>query len=534
MEKNTELDQATLRLIVSGFALVYIISLAFYNVIDAHAYIPIIIYVFAFFIISFFFRWMIKIKPGNYFSRRLFAILHDYTAIAVCLVIGGEGALPIYAALLWVTLGNGMRYGSKYLAMATFIAQLTLFIIYLLNPFWQKQPFMFSMLVVTTLVVPAYAHVLLTRTRKASEDAIRANREKSRFLAQASHDLRQPIHSIGLFTACLRDAQLNEEEHRLVDNIDRSLHIVSQLFRSILDMYTLDNGKLEPNIEPTDLGKLLNDISKQNKAAARWAGAELRIRRCNHWVDTNPILLTTMVQNLVSNSLKYASGNPILVGVRPRNGKLGIYIYDKGRGIHAEHMQHVFKEFYRVNQVRDKDVEGLGLGLSIVKRISQIINLKVQLDSKPGKGTRAILDGLRVVAPKRKEINTFNSLDRLDGLRICLIDDDNNVLLATSALLEKWGCVVDLYTDGGGVKGEFDIIIADYDLGTKRSGLECITEIRELCKCEVPAMILTGHEIEKIQSELNYMNIIVLSKPVRPPELRLTLAELVKELKKNE
>jgi CheY-like chemotaxis protein len=115
-----------------------------------------------------------------------------------------------------------------------------------------------------------------------------------------------------------------------------------------------------------------------------------------------------------------------------------------------------------------------------------------------------------------------------------LIDDDNNVLLASSALLEKWGCVVDLYTDGGGVKGEFDIIIADYDLGTKRSGLECITEIRELCKCEVPAMILTGHEIEKIQSELNYMNIIVLSKPVRPPELRLTLAELVKELKKNE
>ncbi len=184
----------------------------------------------------------------------------------------------MYAALLWVTLGNGMRFGSRYLAAATLIALATLVVIFLLTPFWRGQPYVFLMLIVTTIVVPAYAHILLTRTRIASEEAIAANQEKSRFLAQASHDLRQPIHSIGLFTACLRDARLGQEELRLVDNIDRSLHIVSQLFRSILDIYTLDNGQLEPQAEPVHLGALLQDVVKQNTEAARWAGVELRLR----------------------------------------------------------------------------------------------------------------------------------------------------------------------------------------------------------------------------------------------------------------
>ncbi|WP_371914635.1 hybrid sensor histidine kinase/response regulator [Pseudomonas sp. S3E12] len=527
-EKNSELDQATLRLTVSTCASLYIFVVALLPSSDFATYVPIMWYMAFFISVAVPLRMAIKRWPGHFFWRRLFAMAHDYTGIAFAMIVGGEGALPVYAALLWVTLGNGMRFGSRYLTAATLIALSMLVMIFMLTPFWRAQPYMFLMLIVTTIVVPAYAHILLKRTRIASEEAIAANQEKSRFLAQASHDLRQPIHSIGLFTACLRDANLGGEELRLVDNIDRSLHTVSQLFRSILDIYTLDNGKLEPQAEPVNLGALLRDVVKQNTEAARWAGVQLRLRPCEHWVNVNAGLLTTMVQNLVSNTLKYASGQPVLIGVRPRGKGLAIVIYDKGRGIAAEHLPDVFKEFYRVRHARDKDVEGLGLGLSIVKRISQLLNLDIQLDSRLGQGTRATIQRLESVAPGTETQRPAPTQSRLQGLRVCLVEDDSNVLMATSALLEKWGCEVESHSDGLNVTTECDIIIADFDLGPRISGAECIAAIREQRGWEVPAMIMTGHEIERIRSTLIHMNISILSKPVRPPELRTTLLELTK------
>ncbi|MBV4495691.1 hybrid sensor histidine kinase/response regulator [Pseudomonas sp. SWRI12] len=526
-EKNSELDQATLRLTVGACTALYIIVVACLAS-DFETYVPILWYMAFFFGAAVPLRMAIKRWPGHFFLRRLFAMTLDYASLAFALIVGGEGLLPVYAALLWVTLGNGMRFGSRYLALATAIALATLVVIFLLTPFWRGQPYLFLMLIVTTIVVPAYAHILLTRTRIASEEATAANQEKSRFLAQASHDLRQPIHSIGLFTACLRDARLGQEELRLVDNIDRSLHIVSQLFRSILDIYTLDNGQLEPQAEPVHLGTLLQDVVKQNTEAARWAGVELRLRPCRHWVNVNAGLLATMVQNLISNTLKYAPGQPVLIGVRPRGRGVAIVIYDKGRGIAAEHLSEVFKEFYRVRHVRDKDVEGLGLGLSIVKRISQLINLDIRLDSRLGKGTRAMIQGLETVAPRVAAHRPVPTQGRLQGLRVCLVEDDANVLMATSALLEKWGCEVETHSDGVGVTSDCDIIIADFDLGTKVSGSECIAAIREQRGWEVPAMIMTGHDIERIRHSLHHMNISILAKPVRPPELRVTLLELTK------
>ena len=532
MEKNSELDQATLRFYVGTVALLYIVIFTCLHLSDIATYTPIILYISTFLIASIFLRMAIKRWPGHFFWRRLLSMLHDYTGVAFCMIVGGEGALPIYAVLLWVTLGNGMRFGSHYLALATVIALSTLIVIFSLNPFWHGQPYMFLMLIVTTIVVPAYAHILLKRTRLASEETIAANQKKSRFLAHASHDLRQPIHSIGLFTECLRDANLGREELRLVDNIERSLHTVSQLFRSILDIYTLDHGNIEPQSEPVNLGELLQDVVKQNTEAARWAGVELRLRPCRHWVNINAGLLTTMVQNLVSNAIKYASGEPVLIGVRRKANGLAVVVYDKGCGIGAQHLPEVFTEFYRVRQTRDKDVEGLGLGLSIVKRISQLLNVDVHIRSNPGSGTQVAIAGLKQAAPEVTAPRMKNIHERLNGLRICLIEDDTNVLLATKALLEKWGCIVETQGDTDTLTSDCDIIIADFDLGTKISGAECIAAIRERRGREVPALIITGHEIEGIRQSLHTLNISVLAKPVRPPELRTVLFEQVKSIER--
>ena len=216
-------------------------------------------------------------RPGIRTGRRLFTMLNDYFGIAFTLVLGGEIMLPVYGVLLWITVGYGLRYGSRYLLLATALATLSLLVVLALSTYWQSQPYLGITVLFTTLMVPAYMQVLLRSSHRAAEAERAAVLAKSSFLAQASHDLRQPIHSINLFTACLRDGRLDGEQLRLVDDIDKSLQSVSRLFRSILDMYSLDSGHVEPRLENVALHTLLQQLVQQNREAARWANVEVRL-----------------------------------------------------------------------------------------------------------------------------------------------------------------------------------------------------------------------------------------------------------------
>ncbi|NIF28970.1 hybrid sensor histidine kinase/response regulator [Pantoea sp. Tr-811] len=530
--KNNELDQANLRVIVASIALVYITVLGFLPGHSLHNYLPVIYYIITFITLSIGLRQAIARWPGHYPWRRVLGIVHDYTGTCFGLVLGGEAALPLYAVMVWVNLGNGMRFGTRYLAIATVLALTALVAVYQLNPYWQANPFMVLMLLTTSTVIPFYAHMLLERTRQASERAMVATQEKSRFLAQASHDLRQPIHSIGLFTACLREAPLAEQERRLVDSIDRSLLNVSQLFRSILDLYTLDNGQVQPKYEVFSLHDFLGELLRQNAEAARWAGVEVRLHPSRHWTRADRGMLATMVQNLLSNCFKYASHRPLLIGIRRRGDGLAIEIYDQGRGIAEEHWGLVFDEFYRVRQVRDKDVEGVGLGLSIVKRLGGLMGLAVTLRSRLGHGTAVSLQGLPRLAPQpatRSHEQQALQGAMLGGLRVCLVEDDHNVLRATSALLQRWGCEVEAHGSPLGLASQCDVIVADYDLGQDATGVDCIDSLRAQRGWEVPALIMTGHDLEKIQAMVHGRSIAILSKPVRPAELRAALRALREE-----
>jgi len=532
LDKNNELDQANLRVIVACCALVYMTVLGFLPGSSLAPYLPVIYYIVTFVLVSIGLRQAIARWPGNYPWRRVLGMVHDYTGTCFGLVVGGEAALPIYAVMVWVNLGNGMRFGSRYLAIATVLALAALLVVYQITPYWQANPFMVLMLLTTSTVIPVYAHLLLERTRKASEQAAAANREKSRFLAQASHDLRQPIHSIGLFTACLREAQLGEEERRLVDSIDRSLLNVSQLFRSILDLYTLDNGRVQPRSETFALAGFLAELVHQNTEPARWAGVEIRLRPCAYRTCTDRGMLTTMVQNVLSNCFKYAAHRPLLLGVRRCGEGLAIVVYDQGRGIDEAHQRLVFEEFYRVRQVRDNDVEGVGLGLSIVRRLGHLMGLTVELRSRPGHGTAVSLQGLpRLSAQPALVVGERSpaAAGLLGGLRVCLVEDDHNVLRATSALLQRWGCEVEAHSSPAGLSSDCEVIVADYDLGQEATGLDCIDQLRAQRGWDVPALIMTGHDPEKIQAAVHERNIAVLSKPVRPAELRAALRALREE-----
>ena len=526
--KNAERNQALLRLIVAAVAELYTLITAAFSSIPLADSLAVLIFIALFMTVSAGLLLHVMRRPGVYPWRRILGMTFDYAGISFTMIMGGEYLLPIYVVLLWVTVGNGMRYGSQYLAVSTTLGLIALAAIFYNTPYWHAHPYVIATVVLTTIIVPAYAQVLLAQTREAYEKADAANFARSRFLAQASHDLRQPIHSISLFTACLRDADLGPEERRMVDNIDKSLHSVSQLFRSILDSYTLDNGRVAARTDVIPVKNLIDAVALQNSEVARWAGVTLKVRASRHRIRVDPNLLSTMVQNLVSNAIKYGPGGSVLIGCRQRGGTLSIEVHDQGRGISDQHLPHVFDEFYRVRQVRDKDIEGVGLGLSIVQRIGTLMGLSVRIASRAGVGTVASIDGIPIEAgvPVATAAAPASSARLLTGLRVLLIEDDQNVLLATATLLEKWGCQVQTATTIPSDDVQCDLVISDFDLNTEASGADCIAYMRQLSGSNIPAMLITGHDTQRVEDAVGDPTIPVLSKPVRPAELRSMLTAL--------
>lgn len=467
----------------------------------------------------------VRRRPGVKPWRRFLAMCLDFSAITFSSITSGEALMPLFGVLLWVTVGNGLRYGRGYLLLATGLSLTALSAIIAEMPFLQRYPTVALMMLVTALLVPGYVYFLLTRIQDSLRETQAANLAKARFLAQASHDLRQPIHSIGLFTACLRDGQLSADQGRLVDNIDRSLLGVEQLFRSLLDIYTLDQKQVSPRRTVVDLDTVFDDLIRQNAEAARWAGVEVRWRPCRLQVYSDPALLLTSLQNLLSNALKYAPGRPLLLAVRRRQGRLALVVYDQGPGIAAEHLPHLCEEFYRVREARDRDIEGVGLGLSIVQRIARLLDLELRIRSRPGHGTAVSLQGLPLAAvpPEPRVRPASGPQHLLAGWRVLLIEDDANVLLATATLLRSWGCEVTTATSIPTGAVACDLVITDFDLDRSASGADCIAYLNRLQGRRIPAVVVTGHDIPQVQQALGDPEIPVLAKPVRPAELRALL-----------
>ena len=330
---DTERNQAIVRVAIACIAEVYILIKALFNII-AHQEFLIIGGLFFGVILSslvlLFFIWRF---PGVYHARRAFAMAHDYGALTLTLAIGSESILPLYAVLLWVTVGNGLRFGPRYLAAATLCALASLAIITLYRADWRAQPSLVSTLFLTTLIVPVYAQSLLRGTRAANDAANAANRAKSRFLAQASHDLRQPIHAIGLMTASLNDSTLDARQRATLDRIETSLQGLSRLFRSLLDVTSLDSGAICQREASVAMQDILSRLRSQNMLAARQAGITLRFVPCRLWVRTDPELLSTILQNIMSNAIKYAPGQAVLIGCRRRGATLSVEVHDQGPGI---------------------------------------------------------------------------------------------------------------------------------------------------------------------------------------------------------
>jgi signal transduction histidine kinase/CheY-like chemotaxis protein len=366
-----------------------------------------------------------------------------------------------------------------------------------------------------------------------------ANLAKSRFIAVASHDLRQPLHALGLFVAQLRGYVPSIEGRALVERIDGAVVNMTELFTALLDISKLDAGVLVPNLTEFPVAHLLDRMDATFAAVARAKGLSLRVVASSAWVRSDIILLERILQNLVSNALRYAAHGGVVVGCRRRGGLLRIDVCDSGPGIPKDRQRDVFGEFYQLVGPRQDRHAGLGLGLAIVDRLCRLLAHRIELTSTPGKGSRFAIfvplavDRGEVAAPLS---HPQSSLNLPAGKLALIIDDDAMNLESLRGLLASWGCrvasaatceeaLVRLAADNAVP----DIIISDYHLSNGTTGYEVIARLRDSFGPSVPAFLMSGDTAPERLREASASGFALLHKPVPPMKLRLMLNRLLSD-----
>ena len=366
-----------------------------------------------------------------------------------------------------------------------------------------------------------------------------ANLAKSRFLAAASHDLRQPLHALGLFVAQLRGRTRADQRRQLVARIEAALSAMNELFNALLDVSRLDAGVLTPNLTEFPIAQLLKRIETTFAGAVREKGLSLRVVGSAAWVRSDFILLERIVFNLVSNAVRYTATGGLVVGCRRRSDQLRIEVWDTGTGIPQDQRQRIFGEFYRLGK-HDRDQRGgLGLGLAIVDRLCRLLDHRVQVNSALGKGSCFSVAVPMARAPAEIARPTPSPRTRLDvssGKLIVVIDDDPLVLEGMGGLIRSWGCsVVTGSTDSAALArlAEYDhppdVIISDYHLCDGKTGIEAITRLRSALSAPIPAFLMSGDTNPEPLREAKANGYPLLHKPVDPMALRATLTQILRK-----
>ncbi|MGD2132120.1 MAG: hybrid sensor histidine kinase/response regulator [Maricaulaceae bacterium] len=356
----------------------------------------------------------------------------------------------------------------------------------------------------------------------ARAEAEEANASKSRFLAHSSHDLRQPLHAIGLFLETLPAGGDDPEVAAVVDRVKQSLEVLSKLFDSLLDVTMLDTGQIEVKPQAFSAERLLTEVRDDFASVADACGVELRVAPTRLWLRSDPVIVRRIVQNLVSNAIRHADRGAVLIGARRAEGAIGIDVVDTGSGVRPEDRARIFQEFTKIeSEARSESPSGLGLGLAIVERLAKILGLKVALRSTLGRGSRFRLAGLaRTEKPADVDV-AATPAQAPPNRRIAVFDDDEDTLKATGQLLSRWGFAVDLYADWPTeLRAAPDVLVCDYRLGGAKTGLDVIEDVRATAARPVPALIVTGSALPELHRRGRELEIPILAKPVRPAQLR--------------
>jgi signal transduction histidine kinase len=373
---------------------------------------------------------------------------------------------------------------------------------------------------------------------RAKQQAEAASSLKSSVLISVTHDLLQPLNAARLTLSTLSEMDISGQGAALIGQVDRSLLTLEDLLRTLLDISKLDAGVLKPDIRPITVASLFEPLRQEFAPVAAKRGISLRILSSPHAVVSDPLMMRRILQNLLSNALRYTQKGGVLMGCRLKDDRVCIQVHDTGPGIPEAQQQAIFVEFQR-GESSDGDHAGFGLGLSIVHRFATELGHDIQLDSCLGRGStfsitlpRAATDD--VVEAGREVQHLDFRYNVLEGRKVLLIENDPSSAEAMAALLEKWGCDVATTTSATdamesiGALGEPpDAIIADLHLDHGENGLDAVNAIREQIKIDVPAIIVTADYSTEAEREAAVYGLELLRKPVKPAEMRSLLSFLL-------
>jgi Na+/proline symporter/signal transduction histidine kinase len=368
---------------------------------------------------------------------------------------------------------------------------------------------------------------------RAKGDAEEANISKTRFLAAASHDILQPLNAARLYVTSLVEREESRADARLVSNIDASLEAVEEILGALLDISRLDTGALKPEIGSFRIDELLSQIEVEFAPLAREKGLELVFVPSSVALRSDRRLLRRLVQNLVSNAIKYTLDGRVLVGCRRRRGRLRIDVWDTGIGIPPSKRREIFKEFHRLDEGA-KAARGLGLGLSIVERIARMLDHKIDLHSTVGAGSRFSVEVPLAPALAAGVLPAPAGVPdsrQLSGTMVLCLDNDLPILDGMRTLLEGWGCRVlpapnlaDAIAAATEAKMPLDCLLIDYRLDDG-NGLDAIMELRRRFGDHIPAILITADRSLHLRRDAQLHDIQFLNKPLRPAALRALLAQ---------
>ncbi len=369
----------------------------------------------------------------------------------------------------------------------------------------------------------------------AKEEAERANLSKTRFLAAASHDLLQPVISAKLSISTLADLQVGQEGKRLARQVECSLQTIEDLIKTLLDMSKLDAGVVTPEVRCFPLDDLLAGLHATFEGVTPAKKFKLKVRPCGLVVESDPILLQRVLLNLVSNAIHYTVRGGVLVGARRRGKSCCLDIVDTGLGIADCERDRIFDEFYRGSTSVHGNQAGLGLGLSIVKRITQALGHALSLKSSLGRGSRfrITLPVVRVLMAPLQPSPYMSLYPSLSGTFVLIVENDLSSARAMQRLFEEWGCQT-LTTPGlSGVDEHLssadrlpDIVVADYHLNGNDLGVAAIASVRSLIP-GIPAVVVTADHAEETAKAVRAAGAVLLQKPISPGRLRATISNLL-------
>ncbi|ARN75131.1 hybrid sensor histidine kinase/response regulator [Oceanicoccus sagamiensis] len=376
---------------------------------------------------------------------------------------------------------------------------------------------------------------LMNSVKAAKEKADQANHSKSIFLASASHDLRQPVHAMNLFIEMLQKKTMPDNARQLVDRIATCARSLQSLFNSLLDISNLDAGTIEYQPKPVRAASYINALVALHRPEAEEQKLQLEADVDDIVLQTDPVLLTRILSNLIANAINHSGSGVIRLSTRQEQQAASISVEDTGRGIPPEELEHIFDEFKQLhNPERDRN-KGLGLGLSICARLAKLMGTEIQVESTLNQGSRfffslPIADSSQTLSP----VEASGSALDFSQLSALVLDDEETIREAMAMLLRDWGCqqvasAGDLQQAQALLHNGFipQLIISDYRLRNHETGVDAVMALRAQLADEVTAILVTGDTSPQSLGAIQSSQITTLHKPVDTQQLKSTIAALL-------